>query len=212
MSTFRNPVGPQKPAVYWRRRLIVALGVVAVVVAIALIVFLPRAATTGTDPSSSASVGTGDETGDDAAVEDPAPSTEPVAGAPCDPAAVTVTAATDSNSYAADQQPQLSFAITNIGTVSCTFNVGTTQQAFVITSGEEQYWSSKDCETGPVDAELTLEPNVASGSTPIAWDRTRSSPDTCEGARAPVPAGGATYNLAVTVGAVPVSTTSFILN
>lgn len=212
MSTFRNPVGPQSPAVYWRRRLIVALGVVAVIVVIALIVFLPRATTTVTDPSASASAGTGDEVGGDAAVDDPAPSAEPIAGAPCDPAAVTVAAATDSNSYAADQQPQLSFAITNTSTVSCTFNVGTTQQAFVITSGEEQYWSSKDCETGPVDSELTLEPNVATGSKPIAWDRTRSSTDTCEGARPSVPAGGATYNLSVTVGAVPAATTSFILN
>lgn len=208
MSTFRNPVGPEPSSVYWRRRLIVALGLVAVIVVIALLVFQPRGTTTATVPSAS----TSPEAPGDGAAGEPAPSADPIAGAPCDPASVAVTAITDSNNYATDQQPQLSFSIANTGTVACTFNVGSTQQTFVITSGEEQYWSSKDCETGPVDSELTLEPNVAVTSTPIAWDRTRSSTTTCDVARTAVPAGGATYNLSVTVGAVPASTASFILN
>jgi hypothetical protein len=125
---------------------------------------------------------------------------------------VTVAAITDTNNYAPEQQPQFSFSIVNTGTMSCIFNVGTTQQSFVVTSGEEQYWSSKDCETGPVDSELPLEPNVAVTSTPIPWDRTRSSTTTCDTQRTAVPAGGATYNLTVTVGAAAASTTSFIVN
>ncbi len=209
MSTFRTPVGPQPPSVYWRRRILVLLGLIAVIVVVALIVFQPRGdTTTTTDPTATSSASPTVS----AEAEEPAASVEPVAGAPCDPAAVSVTAITDSNNYAPEQQPQLSFSIASSSTVACTFNVGTTQQTFVVTSGEEQYWSSKDCETGAADSEITLEPNVAVTSTPLPWDRTRSSASTCDGQRTAVPAGGATYNLTVTVGAVQPSTASFIVN
>ena len=37
MSTFKHPVGPQPSKVYWRRRLLVGLGILAVIVVIVLI-------------------------------------------------------------------------------------------------------------------------------------------------------------------------------
>lgn len=193
MSTFRNPVGPQSSKVYWRRRLLVLLGAVAVIIVVVLIV-APR--------------GSGEPTGGASSNEtasEPSPSATPedeaVEGADCNPESVTVVAVTDKNSYAAGELPQLSFTITNTSGTACTYNVGSTQQTFEITSGEELYWSSKDCETAPVDAPLLLEPNVAQNSQPIPWDRTRSSATTCEAQRPAVTAGGATYNLSVSVGA-----------
>ena len=206
MSTIRNPVGPQPPGVYWRRRLLLLLGLVAVIAVIALIFARPGSSgTPGSAPSPGAS---------DSADAGPSAAATPAAveGAPCDPAVVSVVAKIDTNAYVAGQLPQLSFTIANTSGTSCTFNVGTTQQSFVITSGEEQYWSSKDCETGPIDSDLLLEPNTPVTSAAIPWDRTRSSSATCGTERAAVPAGGATFNLRVTVGAAPQSAlASFIL-
>jgi len=77
---------------------------------------------------------------------------------------------------------------------------GTKAQVFTITSGTEVYWLSTDCQVDPVDAEVSLTPGTPiSSSVPIVWDRTRSSVDTCQGPREAVPAGGASYHLAVTV-------------
>ena len=167
MSTIRKPVGPQPSGVYWRRRLLAVLGLVAIITIIVLILVRPGS---GGTPAASST-----PSASDATVAEPstAPTPAAVEGAPCDPAVVSVNAAIDTNSYAAGQLPQLSFSITNTSGTSCSFNVGTTQQTFVITSGEEQYWSSKDCETGPIDSDLLLEPNTPVTSAAIPWDRTR---------------------------------------
>ncbi len=215
MSTFRNPVGPQSRGVYWRRRLVVLLGVVAVIVLVVFLVSRPGSgeASSGIpNPSASPTQDT-----ESAAEPEPEPSVppedQPVEGADCDPANVVVEAITDKASYAPGEQPQLSFSITNTSVVSCTYNVGTTQQLFTVTSGADQYWSSEDCETGAVDAPILLEPNRAQSSEPIPWDRTRSSADTCDSDRAAAPGGGATFSLNVTVGAAsPAVPTSFLLN
>lgn len=204
MSTFRNPVGPQPTRVYWRRRLVVLLGIIAAIVLIALIVSpKPDSTTPASAPSSAPAADLEPE---------PEATDQPEAAGVCDPEEVTVTAIADSNSYAPDETPRLAFSIANVSDVPCTFNVGTTQQVFTVSSGAEQYWSSKDCETDPVDAPLLLEPNVAVTSTPIPWDRTRSAPDTCEGERPAVPSDGATYTLAVAVGEVESEPVSFLLN
>lgn len=207
MSTFRNPVGPQSSGVYWRRRLVVLLGLVAVIVIIALLVVRPGSSAGGEADNTAAS-----STKDEAETDEVAATPEPVEGADCDPSVVKVDAITDKDSYDVGEQPQLSFSITNTSGTACMFNAGTTQQTFQVTSGEEPYWSSKDCETAPVDAPVMLEPNVAQSSPAIAWDRTRSSTTTCEGERPAVTGGGATYNLLVTVGAVTaVAPKSFLL-
>jgi hypothetical protein len=212
MSTFRNPVGPQPRSVYWRRRLVVLLGLVAV---IALVVFLITRPGSG-EASSGTPTPTPTQDAESTAEPEPEPSATPeeesVEGADCDPANVVVEAITDKASYAAGEKPQLSFSITNTSVVACTFNVGTTQQLFTVSSGADQFWSSKDCETDAVDAAILLEPNLAQSSAPIAWDRTRSSVDTCDSDRPAAPAGGATFSLNVTVGAAsPAVPTSFLL-
>ena len=205
MSTFRNPVGPQSSTTYWRRRLVVILGLVAVIVVIALIAFRP-----GPDkPASSAA---------DAQTTKTAEPTS--SGAPADPSTacadgvVKVVGITDADSYGAEQQPLLSLSITNTGTTACTFNAGSDVQEYVITSGEEKIWSSKDCQTAPVANAAVLEPGVAVTTTPFPWDRTRSSTDTCETTDRPlVTAAGASYHLEVTInGVAATDTKQFILN
>ena len=214
MSTFRHPVGPEPSRVYWRRRLLVVLGILVVVVVIVLLVIRPGSGDAANAPTASPTPTPTDPTPSSTASTAPSasPSSTAVAGGACDPADIQLAAITDTNSYAEGQLPQLSFRITNVGEVSCTINLGTTQQTFLVTSGEEPYWSSRDCLQDAADADITLEPDVAQTSSPIQWDRTRSSTDTCATERPAVPAGGATYSLSVAVGDIQSTPTSFLLN
>lgn len=200
MSTVRNPVGPQPPAVYWRRRLLVLLGVVAVVVIIVLILVRPGAENTGNEtplPTNTAS-------------ETPVAGEE---GEACNPAVVKLEAITDAASYAAGVQPQISMSITNTGSVACTFDVGTSAQAYFIVSGSDPIWNSRDCQEGGEPLEQTLEPNTPLTTTPFPWDRTRSAPGSCGTDRPEVIAGGATYRLSVSLGEVEsAEDTPFILD
>lgn len=206
MSTTKHPVGPQAGSVYRRRRLVVGLGILAVLAIILLIFFRPGGGddSAGSDPKPAASAG-------------PAATAPPddAASTVCDPAVVTVEAITDQGSYDPDDDPELSLSVTNTGTTPCELNAGTSTQVFTITSGADVYWTSTDCQTEPADAEVTLEPGVAvSTKTPLVWDRTRSSPETCEiSDREAVPGEGASYYLSVSVGGVAsASPVQFLLN
>lgn len=198
MSTFRTPVGPQPSSVYWRRRIVVGLAVLAVIVIILLIFFQPKGAPPVTAPN---------ETEAPAASSSPQDPQEP-----CAPGVVEITADTDKSSYNAGENPQITLTATNEGAIACTINAGTSQQEYLITSGSELYWNSTDCQAEADDALVVLEPNEPKSTDPISWDRTRSSPTTCEGARTPVPAGGASYHLNVNLGDLTSNDVQFILN
>ena len=198
MSTNQTPAGRQSPQVYRRRRLLVLIGLIAVIVAVVLIIVRPgssqgddRGASPSTSPTTVPST--------------PNPTTiptEPTAadGDPCSPEKILVEAVTDKSAYEAAEQPQLSVTITNTGKNICVLNAGTAQQVFTIKSGEELYWTSTDCQVDAIDAEVSLTPGTPiSSAVPIIWDRTRSSPETCNGPRETVPAGGASYHLSVSV-------------
>lgn len=173
------------------------LGLVAVIVAIVLIVVRPGASQgdeSKTPPTAAPEASAGAAT--------TAPPGDPAAagGAECAPERVVVEPVTDKSEYAEGETPELSVTLTNTGDTACTLNAGTAAQVFTVRSGEEAYWTSTDCQTSPSDAQVTLEPGTPiSSSVPILWDRTRSSTDTCDGAREAVPAGGASYHLDVTV-------------
>jgi hypothetical protein len=185
MSTFRTPVGPQPGNVYWRRRLLVLLGVLVVILIVILIIIRP----------SPAPKPTGTKT--------PNPGTTTSAPATCTAATLDVEAMTDAQSYAAGVDPKLSLTITNTGAADCTFKVGSDVQDYEITSGTEKIWSSKDCQTSPVPVTATLKPGVPVQSTPFSWDRTRSDPAKCSAKNKPkVVAGGASYHLQVVVNGV----------
>ncbi|WP_395640340.1 hypothetical protein [Pseudolysinimonas sp.] len=200
MSSVRNPVGPQPAAVYWRRRLVVLLGLIAVVVIIVLIVVRPGAENAGRETPKPSTPATNSA----------APVDE---GEACNPATIVIVPVTDSSSYAAGVQPMISMSITNTGAVACTFDVGPLAQTYSIVSGSDPIWNSRDCQQGGAELEQLLEPNVTLTTTPFAWDRTRSAPDTCTTGRPEVIAGGATYRLSVTLGEVEsAEDTPFILN
>jgi hypothetical protein len=192
MSTIRNPVGPQPPQVYWRRRLVVGILFVAVVIAIILIVV---SCTNGRTPTG----GTGTNT-PKPSNSSTAPSTNSGDAEACDPAKVTVEAVTDAAGYDPGVNPQLSLVVKSTETVPCTLEVGTDVQEFTITSGDEVIWKSSDCQVDPAPRTQLLQPGVPVSSAAIAWDRTRSSPDTCDAQREQVTGGGASYHLEVSIG------------
>ncbi|HVX07649.1 hypothetical protein [Humibacter sp.] len=213
MSSLKHPVGPQSGRVYWRRRLVVGLALLAVIVVILLIVFAPRGKSDASAPvaTHTATTATPKSTTNPTTV----PTTKATAsGKACAASAIDIEAITDSNSYGAGVQPQLAFSITNTGAKACTFDVGTAKQVFTVTSGTEVYWKSTDCQTGPVDTVVLLEPGKTLTSNPIAWDRTRSDPATCgDKQRQAVPGAGASYHLKVQVDGVTSKTTKqFLLN
>lgn len=209
MSTLRNPVGPQSAKVYWRRRLFVLLGLLAVILVIVLIVVRP---------GSAQSAGGDDKPADTADTSESAePTPEPIEAdgdAPaCAPGAISLAAVTDKDTYAPEETPQLSFSLVNTGPQPCLLPVGSDVQEYVITSGADTIWSSKHCQTAPQAQELILKPNEPVSPPPIAWDRTRSDPSTCEAERPLVPGGGASYHLGVTVGELTTEDTrQFLLN
>lgn len=212
--------------VYWRRRAVVLFALVAVIVVVMLIVVRPGSGAQGESPvAAGAPTSTADPatTTDAAGSADPAAApgsvdaatTDPNAPAPaCAAGNISVTPVTDASSYAAGVNPQISFTIENTGSEPCTINAGTSQQLYTITSGDETYWVSTDCQTGASDTQALLEPGVVVSSTPFAWDRTRSSAGTCDSTDRPqVPAAGASYHLTVQIAGIPAADTQqFILN
>lgn len=209
MSTIKHPVGPQSSKVYWRRRLVVGLGLLFVLVIIILIIVRPGSSSGQPDGKPKAPAST-------ASTDAPAAASDPAATpTKCDPAQVQVEATTDADTYEPGKMPQLSLSITNTGSAPCVINAGTAKQVFTISSGQDVYWKSTDCQTDPSDADVTLEPKVpVSSTTPVSWDRIRSSPDTCDSdSRPAAPAGGASYHLAVAVDGIEAATPKqFILD
>ncbi|WP_378145079.1 hypothetical protein ACFJGV_16405 [Cnuibacter sp. UC19_7] len=233
MSTLRNPVGPLPKKVYLRRRLTVLAVLIALIAIVVLVIVRPGSgdgppAAAGT-PTPAPSAAAEDQSAAEAAAAadhataaptdaDASPSASPSpavveASSPvaCDPSMLTITPITDSSSYSDGAQPQLSFSMTNTGSVSCTINAGTSQQKYTITSGSDTYWTSTDCQVGPSDTMALLEPGQTVTSAPFAWDRTRSTPETCGIAREAVPAGGASYHVHVDVAGIPSKTDTQIL-
>jgi len=204
MSTFRNPVGPQSSSVYWRRRLIVGLGLLAVIAIILLIVFGPKASSDPNPTTPAASPSAESST--------PAP-TDSNGSTVCDPAKLSVEAITDATSYGANEKPLLSFSIKSTMTEPCVVEAGSDIQEFVITSGSDEIWNSSHCQTAGESRSVVLQPGVPVQSSSIEWDRTRSATDTCESDRPVVTADGASYHLEVSVGDLASeSTKQFLLN
>lgn len=131
----------------------------------------------------------------------PSPSGSVLAEA-CDASSVSVQPLTDHTFYKTNQDPKLSIKLTNTSAQPCKINVGTATQSFVITSGTDTWWRSTDCQKNPSDMVVLLKAGqTVTSSTPVVWDRTRSTVNSCVSKTRPVaPGGGATYHLTVSIG------------
>lgn len=118
------------------------------------------------------------------------------------------------NNFKSSESPVIWYQITNIGPIDCTFNVGARVTFFTITSGDQTYWSSKDCDrTGLTDSILTLAANQSIESQSSPWEKVRSTSEGCGAGQEAVPTGGASYHLKVEVnGVISDNSQQFILN
>ncbi|WP_420366032.1 hypothetical protein AAEP80_03995 [Curtobacterium sp. L3-7] len=225
MSSFRHPVGPQKPGVYWRRRATVAGVILLIVVVIVLIVVgrgngASSAAAPSASPSSSpAASSSSSSSSSSASASSPSASASASApasaadGSTCSKDQITLKPVLDKSAYGPTEDPKIAMSIENTGSNSCHMDLGSSQQVLTISSGEEQYWSSKDCQTGGTNQDVTIKAGQTLTTPAIAWDRTRSSTSTCDASRPSVTGGGASYHLQVAVGNITAKDSAqFILN
>jgi hypothetical protein len=158
-----RPTGSLPARVYWVRRAVVLL----VLVAVALLVALGVRALTG---DGDANAGTPDPapTG-----QTPAPEDTQDAGTPvCDPAALTVELAADAATYPEGAQPVFTVRLTNSGEAACLVDAGDAQRQVLITSGSDRIWASTDCAAGE-PLQLLLGPGQVD-ERQVQWDRVRS--------------------------------------
>lgn len=163
----------------------------------------PKPIPTTASPAATAPAPSPSATASSAPAATPEPTSTADAGpVPCAAADVQVKAVADHDTYAADQNPQLSISLTNSSAKDCTMNIGTMKQVFTITSGNDTWWRSTDCQQDPSDAIQTIKAGATvTSSAPVVWDRTRSSADTCGATdRQRAPGGGAAYQLRVSIG------------
>jgi|GEM_PF-282756 len=212
------------PAVYRRRRIVLLVGLLVIVGVVWLLIAQPWSGAAdepaakddkgtvqnGTDSLPVPSAGATGAAGDAGAAEGatdasgtPTPGATPTA-LPCVASAVAVEAVTSADTYSGDENPQFTIKITNNGP-DCTLNVGTSGQSFTVTSGDDVWWRSTDCQSEPSDMIVTIAAGQSvSSASPLAWDRTRSAVGTCADETRPrAPGGGASYNLSVEIGGIP---------
>ncbi|WP_133831292.1 hypothetical protein [Arthrobacter sp. AG258] len=192
-SSVRKP----SPAVYRRRRL-AAGGALLLVIALVLGgLALAGAFKGGSQQASSTQPSTADpaasRTPSATASATPSATPSPTAAATptCNQNLVTVTASTDKAAYGPGENPMLTLKVTNGGTVPCEVNIGTSQMEFLVTSGSDRIFSSKDCQASSEDLEKVIAPG-ASETANFPWGRNRSA-DGCKPVSAAPGGGGAYY-------------------
>lgn len=187
---------PVSAAVYRRRRLFVGLALL-LVLAVTFGALAAGGVFRGSTEQASSTDGTTPEPGETAAAgdpaSDPAPESTPTAPATptCDQNLVTVAAATDKTIYVDGENPMLTLQVTNGGTVACEVNMGTSQMEFLVTSGTDRIFSSKDCQAKSEDLVKIIQPGQ-SESANFPWQRNRSV-EGCQPVAAVPGAGGAYY-------------------
>lgn len=212
MSSLREPVGPKDRKVYIRRRLIVLAGLLAIIAVIVLLIVKPGA---DASPKDAANVEVpqdlvGDDSGDAADTKE-AKAADGDASA-CAAGQLVVTPISDKTDYAAGELPQIALMVENTGTEDCTADLGTAGMEFAIASGDDEVWRSTDCQENPESLAVILKPGKPLTTEVVAWDRTRSSTETCDITRDPVSANGATYHLrAAAAGVQGSGTAPFLL-
>lgn len=179
------------PAVYRRRRLFVVLALL-MVVALAFGGFAVAGAFRGAEQASSTDGATGPAPASGTSPSaTPGSTPTPMPTPTCNQNLVTVSASTDKPAYAPGENPLLSLKVTNGGTMPCEVNIGTSQMEFLVTSGADRIFSSKDCQAKSEDLVKTIAPG-ASETANFPWTRNRSV-EGCQPIEAKPGAGGAYY-------------------
>lgn len=198
------------PAVYRRRRQVVFGGLLLVVLLVVAGLLALTATFAGqSEPEAVAPQG---------ATQAPTPGTVP-SGTPtpsasatpvCDFNLMTVAAKTDKAAYGPEEMPLLTMTITNGGAAPCEVNVGTSQMEYLVMSGADRIFSSKDCQTGGVDLVKTIQPGKSETAN-FPWQRNRTL-EGCGVINVKPGGGGAYYSFEARLGNKASSKATFQLN
>lgn len=180
-----RPVGPLSPGVYWFRRLLVMLVVLVVVWA------GYRWLGPGGDGSEAAGPGvaaTGTPT-PTLATPSVTPTVTPTTTKPtkkpsksatpdlpdCADKDISLSVATDAESYPAGVQPQLTLTVRNDSDAACLRDLGPAALELRVSSGGARIWSSDDCNPGGGSDPTPLEPGTPFSQS-VTWARVASQP------------------------------------
>lgn len=170
MSTVLHPVGDQSPGVYWVRRLVVLLVVLALLLGIRFLLFRGDGTSTATPEPSTSPTSQPSSTPEPTTSSTPSEQPSPTAtGVPaCKDSQITVTASTDAATYTVGSTPRLRMRIQNTSDTACRRDIGAAQNELLITSGSARVWSSDDCNPGGTAQVVTLKPEQ-SYSVSVTW-------------------------------------------
>lgn len=202
MDGLRDPIGGKPPEIYWRRRIVAAIGVVLVFVVIYFLATSPGGKADGTATSKSAEP----SVSEDPAV-DPSALASGDASRSCTSADVTLTMTANPGSFAGSALPVFDVAIKQTGLTPCRLDTAAADTELLITSGSDRIFSSLDC---PADAtinarQFVLQPD-ASEAFQVTWNRQRSAPGCSTVAAAP---RAGTYHAVLTVQGIEGNDTTF---
>ena len=169
-----HPTGPQSPGVYWVRRALVVVVLLALLLGVRWLLTgrgggTPTASPT---PSSTPSGASSSASSSHTATPSTSPTTSPkptsTGPTACTKDQIAVTASTDAASYPVGATPHLRMKIENTSTTACTRDIGASQNELVITSGSVRVWSSDDCSPGGGSQVVTMAPGQ-SYSVAVTW-------------------------------------------
>lgn len=218
MSTVLKPVGPHSPGVYWARRAVVLLLLIAVTLAV---IFALRAVLPGGDSVSSpepAATPDRTELASPGAQASAQPSTAaPTSSRSADPAVaacaadqIEIVATADKERYRPEATATLGMTITNTSDAPCAMDVGNGPLELRVTSGSDRIWSSDDCQVEATSDVRTIQPGEAGRMvSSVEWALTRSAPG-CKGGAEQVRPG--TYRLTARAGDLQSTPTGFVVS
>ncbi|CAN7530638.1 hypothetical protein LJR013_003775 [Pseudarthrobacter oxydans] len=198
-------------AVYRRRRLFLGGAVLLIIALVSS--FAVAGAFSGRSEQASSTAATASAEPTAAAspsASAPAPMPTPSATPGCNQNLVTVSASTDKAAYGPGENPMLTLKVTNGGTMPCEVNIGTSQMEFLVTSGADRIFSSRDCQAKSEDLVKVIAPG-ASETANFPWSRTRSV-EGCQPIEAKPGGGGAYYIFTAKLGSKASPKAVFQLN
>ena len=176
-----HPRGPLPPGVYWVRRIVAVLVIIAVVLGARWVYHKLRSSSSATPVASPSASKTPTPTPTPSKTPTPTPSKTPTptpsktTPSPssstlrtCANSDIRVTASTDAASYVVGSTPKLRMRIQNVSSTPCKRDLGAGANELLITSGSAHVWSSDDCNPSTASDVQTMQPDQ-SFSVAVTW-------------------------------------------
>ena len=177
MTGVVHPVGPERPEVYWRRRIIVILGLIVVLSVVGKLIFggadaKPQATPVQTPTVKATAKSTAKKTPKVTTSHKVIPAVDPtrrsVAGT-CRDADMKVTVTSAKHVTSVGGGLSLTLKVTNQSKKSCTRDLGSGANEVTITSGPALVWSTDHCNPSTASDVQTLGAGK-SWSVNVIWD------------------------------------------